>query len=99
MQFSASAHQGMADNHVGRRELQAITDRNKGTRITAMTMEVDPGHSRVARIAWNEKPEFDRLEPKSQPELAYQSAALSDPIQPFPSQALGRGLALTIRHQ
>ena len=47
------------------------------------------------------KIEFVKIEPKSQPELADQPAAAapSEPIQPFPSQALGCGLALITRHQ
>ena len=48
---------------------------------------------------WSEKAEFVEIEPKSQPKLADQPAALSESIQPFPSQALGRRLALIIRHQ
>ena len=51
----ASARQEMEDAQVGDRELQATTDRNKGTRTTATTIEVDSGCLRAARIAWSEK--------------------------------------------
>ena len=50
-------------------------------------------------MARSEKPEFFKVEPKSRPEFADQPAALSEPVQPFPSQALGRGLTLITRHQ
>ena len=45
------------------------------------------------------KTEFNKNEPRSQPEIADQPAALSEPTKPTPSQALGRGLASIIRHQ
>ena len=75
------------------------TDRNKGKRTTAVTMGVDLGHLRAARIALSENPGFVKIEPKSQPVLADQPAALSEPIAPCPSEALGRRVALIIRHQ
>ena len=43
--------------------------------------------------------EILKIEPTSQPNLVDQPAAPSDPIQPFPSQALGHGLASIMRHQ
>ena len=55
LQFPAIAHEGMEDAQVGDRELQATTDRNKGTRTTAMTIQVDLGSLRPARIRWGEK--------------------------------------------
>ena len=54
LQFPASAHQGMEDTQVGDRELQDTTFRNKRTRTTAMTIQVDLGHLRAART-WSEK--------------------------------------------
>ena len=62
LQFPASAHEEMEDAQVGDRELQTTTDRNKGTRTTATTTQVDSGRSRTARI---------QREPKSQPKLAH----------------------------
>ena len=47
-------YQGMEDAQVGDRELQATTDRNKGMRTTAVTIPVDLGRWRAARIAWSE---------------------------------------------
>ena len=55
LQFPASANEEMEDAQVGDRELQATTDRNKGTRTTAMTIQVDPGRLRTARVACSEK--------------------------------------------
>ena len=91
-----------ASAHVDDRELlltQASTDRHKGTRTTAMTIQDDLGRLTAARIAWHERPEFVETKPKSKPELAEQPAAPSEPVQYFPGQALGRGLALILRHQ
>ena len=51
LQFPASAHQGIEEAQVGDRETQATTDRNKGTRTTAMTIRVDLRRLRAARIA------------------------------------------------
>ena len=61
LQFPVSAHQGMEDDQVGDRELQATTNRYEGTRTNAKTIQVDLGRSRAARIAWSEKPEFLKL--------------------------------------
>ena len=55
LRFPASAHQGMEDAEVGDRELQVTTNRNKGTRTTAMTIQVDLGRLRAARKALSEK--------------------------------------------
>ena len=54
IQSSESAHQGMENAKVGDRELQA-TKTVKGTRIPAMTIQVDPGSFRAARITWSAK--------------------------------------------
>ena len=43
----------MEDAQVGDRELQANMDRNKSTRTTAVTIQVDLGRLRAARIAWS----------------------------------------------
>ena len=58
----------MEDAQVGDRELQATTDRKKGTRTTEMMIQVDPGLLRGARTAWSKKTttEFVKIEPKSQ---------------------------------
>ena len=53
LQFTASAHQGMKDAQVGDRELQTTTERNKCTRITAMTVQIDLGRLRAASITWS----------------------------------------------
>ena len=53
LQFPASTHEGTENAPVGDRELQATADRNKGTRTTAMTIEVDPGRLRAARIQYS----------------------------------------------
>ena len=45
----------MEDAQVGDRELLATADRNKGTRTAAMTIQVDLGRSRAARVTWSEK--------------------------------------------
>ena len=45
----------MEDAEVGDRELQVTTNRNKGTRTTAMTIQVDLGRLRAARKALSEK--------------------------------------------
>ena len=45
----------MEDTRVGDRELQATTDRYKGTRITAMTIQVNLGSLRPARIPSGDK--------------------------------------------
>ena len=45
----------MEDAQVGDRELQATADRNKDTRTTAMTMQIDLGRLMAARMAWSEK--------------------------------------------
>ena len=50
LQFPASAPEGMEDAQVGERELQATADRNKGTRTTAMPMQVYLGSLSPARI-------------------------------------------------
>ena len=99
LQVPASAHPGMEDDHVGNRELQTTMVRNKDTRTAAVPIQVDLGRLRAARIEWSEKSSVRQIEPRSQPEIADQPAALSEPIQPFPSEALGRRLALLIRHQ
>ena len=46
----------MEDAQVGDRELQATTDRIKGTRTTVMTIQVDLGRMRSARITWSQNP-------------------------------------------
>ena len=68
------------------RELQATTDTNVGTRTTAMAVQVDRGRARAARTTWSEKTQFVEIEPKSQPELADQPAALNELFQQFPGQ-------------
>ena len=55
LQFPASAHKGMEDAQVGDGELQATTDRNVVARTAAMTIQVDLGSLRPARIPWGEK--------------------------------------------
>ena len=45
----------MGDAQVGDPELQATTDRNQGTRITAMPIQVDLSRSRAARTTWSQK--------------------------------------------
>ena len=55
LQLPASAHEGMEDAQVGDREPHATTDRNKGTRTTAMTIQVDLSSLKPARKSWGEK--------------------------------------------
>ena len=43
----------MEDAQVGDRELQATTERNKCTRTTAMTVQVDLGSLRAASTTWS----------------------------------------------
>ena len=59
----------MEDAQVCDRELQATTDRDEGTRTTAMTIQVDLGLLRAARIAWSEKTDLVKIEPESQPRV------------------------------
>ena len=61
-----------------------------------MTIQVDLGRLRAARITWSKKPEFVKIEPQLLPELADQPTAANPN---FPSQALGSGVALIIRLQ
>ena len=73
----------MKDAQDGDRELQATNDRKKGTRTTAMTIQVDLGRLKAARRTWRgNTSEFIEIEPKSQPELADQPAALSSRAYP-----------------
>ena len=76
----------MEDTQVGGRELHATTVRNRGTRTTAMAVQVDRGRARAARTTWSEKTQFVEIEPKSQPELADQPAALNELFRQFPGQ-------------
>ena len=55
LQFPASAYQEMEDAQVGDREQKAATDRTKGTRTTAMTIQVYPGCLSTRRIALRKK--------------------------------------------
>ena len=60
LQFPAGACEGMEDARVDDREPQATTDRNKGTRTTAMTIQVDVGSLRPAHIPWGGKSRVSR---------------------------------------
>ena len=48
-----SAHQRVDDAQVGDRELQVTAERNKSTRTTAMTVQLDIGSLRAACITWS----------------------------------------------
>ena len=64
LQFPASTHEGTENAPVGDRELQATTDRNKGTRTTATTIQVDIGSLRPARTPYGEKSRVSRYRAK-----------------------------------
>ena len=49
-QISTSAYRMMENAFVGSRGLQAITEGNKATGITAMMIQVNPGNLGVARF-------------------------------------------------
>lgn len=51
----ASAIQRVATASLGDRELQATTEGHKATRITAMTIQVDPGSLGVVRVVGSKK--------------------------------------------
>ena len=114
LQFLGSAYQRMEDTPVGDRELQANPEkinelqanpeRNKCTRTTETTVQVDPGCLRAASITWSTETWVRQNWAEITARQSYlrsqqPRASLSNLNRSNPSQALGRELALVIRHQ
>ena len=83
-----------ADN----RNLQATTEGNKATRITAMMIQVDSGDLGVVRVVGNERMRDPQIN-RNHSEFTRDPTALRSSIERFFRSRLGRRLTSVIQHQ